>query len=40
VRDVEVKLMEDDNAAQFHGTHQGADSGGRVGLVEQNVAAD
>jgi len=40
VRAVEVKFMEDDNAAQFHGTQQGTDSGGRVGLVEQNVAAD
>jgi len=40
VRSVEVKLMEDDNAAWFYGTQQGADSEGRVGLVEQNVAAD
>ena len=32
--------MEDDNAARFYRTQQGPDSGGRVGLVEQNVPAD
>ena len=34
VRSGEAKLMEDDDAAPFHGTQQRADNGGRVELVE------
>ena len=38
VRAGEVKLMEDDNAAPFHGTQQGADNWrtGRVGRAERS----